>query len=227
MVSCVDNRWKEDAAIMLRTGVQDPRHLKEKKYLWQKKTILIVQSTKQKKIYHSRLRQRKPAQHAECAFLDELESDESGGWNLEFEDSVPLMKKYELYINNSPCVDCAQRIIQFIIIHPSVQFHIHYAMLYKDGGDGLRMLTHQQRITLATMNSGKWQSVITAILDFHKKEIPVLEKIRRNNSGYESLAKVVKYLNIIKDSDKWTRWRENDDKTEQEKLANIQREGYE
>ncbi len=167
---------------------------------------------------------RSPAQHAECAFLDDLESADR---SLSFEDYVSRMymsqqmTEYELFINYSPCVDCANRIITFINNHPSVEFHIHYAMTYKDG-DGLKQLMGRDRITLATMSGDTWKAVITSILNFHRKKLK--KTLLRHKSGYESLAIVVDYLGI-ENSPEWIRMREKSDETEEGKLAQIYADG--
>ncbi len=91
------------------------------------------------------------------------------------------------------------------------------------GGGGLKKLKHQKGITLATINNDTWQSVITAILDIHDKNIPILKTNRWDKSlGYKSLAPVVKYL-TIENSQKWIQWRETADDNEKEKLSKLQR----
>ncbi|XP_071788216.1 uncharacterized protein [Asterias amurensis] len=211
---------EDDIEIMIRTGVQDPRRKTSKRYKWPHEAILIVQSDRTERIFHSRRKTKKsPSQHAECAFLDDLECAD---WSLSFEDIFSRMcmpqkmTEYDLFINYSPCVDCADRIIRFINNHPSVAFHIHYAMTYK-GGDGLRMLINRDRIALATMTGNTWKAVITSILKFHRKKSKTLLRCK---SGYESLAIAVAYLGI-ETSPGWIRMREKSDETEEEVLEQI------
>ena len=110
-----------DIEIMIRTGVWDWRHRTSKRYRWPREAILVVQSNRLNEIYHSKPKHiNGRAQHAECAFLDEIESADQ---SLSLEDYFSKMRmrqqktEYDLYINYSPCVDCADRIIEFINNH--------------------------------------------------------------------------------------------------------------
>ncbi|XP_071789177.1 uncharacterized protein [Asterias amurensis] len=217
-----------DIEIMIRTGVWDWRHRTSKRYRWPRKAILLVQSNRLNMIYHSTPKSMPigGAKHAECAFLEDLESADQ---SLSFDDLISQilslsqqMTEYELYINYSPCVDCADRIIQFINNHPSVEFHIHYAMTYQDGG-GLRKLKNQDRITLATMNDNNWHAVALSFLDIHIHKLLKLKQKFQDNSGYKSLQITVEDLGI-ESCPGWIQWREKSDKNETKKLQTINEE---
>ncbi|XP_033625228.1 uncharacterized protein LOC117288461 [Asterias rubens] len=214
---------EDDIEIMIRTGVRDWRHVESDRYKWPQEAILVVQSNRLNEINHSKPKHiNGRAQHVECAFLDEIESADQ---SLSLEDYFSKMRmrqqktEYDLYINYSPCVDCADRIIEFINNHPLVIFNIHYAMTYKDG-DGLRKLKYQEGITLSTMSDSNWKSVTTSLLDIHIQKMQKLQEEVRSKPGYESLNTALKYLDIER-FPKWITMRKEADEVHDQILHDI------
>ncbi|XP_022083831.1 uncharacterized protein LOC110975557 [Acanthaster planci] len=99
--------------------------------------------------------------HAEKKFLDALEQDVNDEEEQEF----------IIFLNFSPCNECATKICRFLTDHSEVTFEIAFAHVYTGyrhaNREGLKKLHDHKRITLRALRGEDWKKIIRLILEAH------------------------------------------------------------
>ncbi|XP_038058122.1 uncharacterized protein LOC119729580 [Patiria miniata] len=120
---------------------------------WPNRTVLLVNEEVHYNISQS--------QHAEMNALPSIKK------------LLDANKEIVMYINYSPCSDCAENIAKVLKENPEVPVWIKFAFVYyaqyQANRDGLRTLMSGSNTTLETIHWNEWITVIQRILESHGK----------------------------------------------------------
>ncbi|XP_069688926.1 uncharacterized protein [Periplaneta americana] len=98
-----------------------------------------------------------PGDHAEVETLCKLYA---------MEQNCGSPKSIELYLSYSPCVECAQIILEFSKLHPGCRISLLFSCIYRHRKffhcEGLRRLNASPYITLRVFNSDEWNVLAQA-----------------------------------------------------------------